>query len=239
MASAKHGELRELFDEVWFVTGEVRMGGPLPMAFSRNMTVVREGDALTLIGSMRLDDEGLRELEELGTVAHVIRLAAFHGMDDAFYRERYGATIWAVEGSAYRKGFDTDGEPYLEPDEWLTEDGALPIEGARLIRFGSATPPEGMLLLERDGGILISGDCLQHIEKADEYFTLPARLVMWVMGFMKPHNVGPGWVRGAKPDPDDVRRLLDLEFEHVLPVHGAPVRGDAKAKYRPALERLR
>jgi hypothetical protein len=36
-----HGELRELLPDVFFVTGTVALPGPLPVRFSRNMTVVR------------------------------------------------------------------------------------------------------------------------------------------------------------------------------------------------------
>ena len=37
---------------------------------------------------------------------------------------------------------------------------------------------------------------------------------------------------------NEVKAILDLEFEHVLPVHGGKVIGGAKEKYRPAIERV-
>ena len=36
----------------------------------------------------------------------MIRLAGFHGMDDPFYKDRYGAKVWVVKGHVYAKGFD-------------------------------------------------------------------------------------------------------------------------------------
>lgn len=235
-----HGELREVFEEIWFVTGTVRMPGPLPVAFSRNMTVVRQDGALTLVNSVRLDEGGLGALEALGDVRHVVRLAAFHGMDDRFYKERYGAKVWAVDGSHYLPGFESDpSKAYFTPDERMTSDGALPVRAARLVRIGSAKPPEGLLLLDRDGGIIVSGDALQNWSAPDAYFSFLGRVMMRAMGFIKPYNIGPGWLRGAKPDLAEVRGLLDLDFEHVLPAHGAEVIGDAKAKFRPAFDRLR
>ena len=36
-----HGELGSVFDDVWFVTGTIKMGGPLPVRFSRNMEKLR------------------------------------------------------------------------------------------------------------------------------------------------------------------------------------------------------
>ena len=53
-----HGELKEVFKDVFFLTGTVAMPGPLPITFSRNMTVVREGGNLTLINSIRLGEGG-------------------------------------------------------------------------------------------------------------------------------------------------------------------------------------
>jgi hypothetical protein len=106
-----HGELREIFDGVHFVTGQVRIGSPIPMRLSRSMTVVRSGESLALLNSMRLDDDGLKALDALGKVEHVIRIGAFHGMDDPFYQQRYGATVWALAGSAYMRGFEASDDP--------------------------------------------------------------------------------------------------------------------------------
>ncbi len=40
----KHGDIREVFNNIYFVTGPVVMSGPLPMRFSRNMTIMKEDD---------------------------------------------------------------------------------------------------------------------------------------------------------------------------------------------------
>lgn len=237
-----HGELRELFDDIFFVTGSVRAPGPLPVVFSRNMVVVREGDSLTLINSLRLDDAGLAALDALGTVRHVLRIAGFHGMDDPFYKDRYGAKVWALKDQIYASGFNdtpTKADAYFTPDVEMTRETELPIDGAELFVFDSARIPEGMVVLAREGGILVSGDCLQHWQRTEPHFSFLAKVMMKLMGFIKPHNVGPGWLRGAKPDVAEVASLLDLTFDHVLPVHGDEVIGNAKALYRPAIERLR
>ena len=125
---------------------------------------------------------------------------------------------------------------YMEPDSWLDEKSSLPVPNARLKLFKTANPAEGMLLLNRDGGVLIAGDALQNTPQPDEYVNLPARFMMKKMGFFKPCNVGPGWLQFAKPQASEVRSILDLDFEHVLPAHGQAVIGGAKEKFRPSLE---
>lgn len=237
LPASRHGEFAEVFEGVWFVRGGVKMPMRLPMKIGRSMTVVRGEDGLTIFNSMRLSEDGFGELESLGEIKHVVRLAGFHGRDDGFYRERYGARICAIEGQRYARGMDPNKEDaYMEADEWLSEASELPIADAKLKVFSTSNPPEAVCLIERHGGILVTGDSLQHTPTPDEFFNWPAKLMMKRFGFFKPYNVGPGWLQFAHPTVSDVRSVLDLEFDHVLPGHGAAVIGDAKEKYRPAIE---
>jgi hypothetical protein len=237
-AALKHGELREVLPGLHFVTGTVPLPGPLPVRFSRNMTVVSRDGRLVLVNSMRLDDTGLAALDRLGKVTDVVRLAANHGMDDPFYAERYDAKVWVVKGQRYTAGFATSSpKTYFTPHREMEAGAALPIDGAKLIVFDSQ-PPEGMLVLPDGGGVVISGDCLQHWAKPDEYFSWLARPMMKMMGFIKPHNVGPAWFKQAKPPKSQLSAILELSFANVLPAHGEPVIGNGRELYRPAIERV-
>ena len=93
-----------------------------------------------------------------------------------------------------------------------------------------------MLLIPAAGGTLITGDALQNWTNTKGSNLLGA-VVMRMMGFIKPYNVGPGWVKALKPDREQVRGILELDFENVLPGHGDVVMGAAKALFRPAIER--
>ena len=233
-----HGELAEVLPGLYFVTGTIQMPGPLPVRFSRNMTVVRRGDRLVLVNSLRLDEPGLAALDKLGKVTDVIRLAANHGMDDPFYAERYGAKVWVVKGQRYTAGFNTSRpDTYFTPHHELDAATALPIDGAKLVLFDS-TPPEGMLLLPEHDGVMISGDCLQNWAAPDAYFTWLGKTMMKMMCFIRPHNVAPGWLKQCKPPRPQLRAILEHRFANVLPSHGTPVIGDAVTHYRPAIERV-
>jgi hypothetical protein len=233
-----HGEIREVLPNVFFVTGTMGMPGPIPVRFSRNMTIVREGERLVIINSVRLGDTGLAELDKLGKVTDVLRLAAFHGMDDPFYKERYGARTWSLKGQKYVAGFDFNAEPYHTSDVEMTDSTELPIAGAKLYAIASK-PPEGLLFLERNGGVLVSGDCLQNWQAPDAYFSLLARPIMRMTGFIRPHNIGPAWLKQGQPPTLQLRGILDFEFDHVLPAHGTPALVGAKTSYRPRIEALR
>ena len=64
--AASHGEICEIFPDVFFVTGEMSITGR-PMSFSRNMTIIRTGHCLTLINSVKLSEHGLAQLQQLGS----------------------------------------------------------------------------------------------------------------------------------------------------------------------------
>ena len=194
----RHGDLAELFPGVHLVTGSVGLKGPPPMRFSRNMTVIVQDGEVSLINSVRLDDAGLAALEALGTVSHVFRLAGFHGMDDPFYKDRYGAKVWSVD-APYLAGFGDGSTPYFKADTVIDESTALPLKDTRLVAIKSAKTAEALLHLDRESGILISGDCLQNWGRTNRYFNIPGRVMMKMLGFIKPHNVGPGWLKAAKP----------------------------------------
>jgi hypothetical protein len=233
-----HGEIREVLPGIHVVTGTVGMPGPLPVRFSRNMTILREGERLVLVNSVRLDEAGLAALDALGKVSDVIRLAANHGMDDPFYRDRYKAKVWAVSGQRYSPGFSaTNTEIYFEPDVAIDDSTVLPLAGARLYTIQSK-PPEGLLVLERSGGTIVSGDCLQNWAETDAYFSFLGKIMMNMMGFIRPYNIGPAWLKQAKPSKETLRGILDLEFANVLTAHGAVVVGGARDRYRPAIARV-
>ena len=233
-----HGDLQEILPGIHFVTGSFSFPGPLPVRFSRNMTVVRQGARLVLVNAVRLDQAGLAALDALGQVTDVLRLAANHGIDDPFYADRYRAKVWAVKGQRYTPGFNTSSpKTYFRPDVEIDATTALPIEGARIQIIGSR-PPEGLLLLPGHGGVMVAGDSLQNWGAVDSYFNGVGSVMMRMLGFIRPHNVGPAWLRQGKPPIAHLRAILGAPFAHVLPAHGAAVIGNASELYRPAIDRV-
>ena len=63
----------------------------------------------------------------------VIRLAGNHGMDDPFYKDRYGAKVWVVRGQRYVTGANTSApRTHFLPDVEMDATTALPLAGAQL-----------------------------------------------------------------------------------------------------------
>ena len=74
-----HDALIPIFKDAWYLTGSVMLKPMVRLA--RNMVVLREGDELTIINSVRLNAEGEAALDALGKVKHVMKIGG-HGMDD-------------------------------------------------------------------------------------------------------------------------------------------------------------
>lgn len=123
------------------------------------MTIIRFGDELCLVNAIRLTEKGLEDLDKLGKVKHIIRLAGYHGLDDPFYKEKYGAIVWAPANAPYFEGFDEKRRPYFVADERLNKETKLPFDNARVVVVESGKIREAFLVLERaEGKVMVAGD---------------------------------------------------------------------------------
>ncbi|MCK6265062.1 hypothetical protein KP803_17425 [Vibrio sp. ZSDE26] len=241
----KHGKIEPITENIYWVRGSVKLKaphpkfGPLTLQFSRNMTIIKQGDELILVNSVRLDEETLEQLDSLGKVKHVVRLAAFHGMDDPFYKNRYDVTIWSVN-APYFSGVDPNPPEahYFAPDKLLSSKSLPPIPDLKYFEIGSGSLNEGLFYLERENGIAISGDSLQNWHQADENFNLTARFMMKKMGFIRPTGIGPGWVNAVKPDVSELFDFFDWGFETLIPSHGEPITSAASEAFRSSVEKI-
>src|SRR5579859_3169060 len=93
---ALFGTLTQVFDDVWWAWGTVRFGPGI--SFSRNMTIVRERGELVVVHPVMMPEAEQAKIEALGPIKHIVRLGAFHGMDDPLYVKRYAPAVWAPRG---------------------------------------------------------------------------------------------------------------------------------------------
>ncbi len=227
----QNGAIEEVFPDIFFVSGSMEtVLQDMDWKFSRNMVVVRDGDRLIIVNSVRLNEEGLVELDKLGKVTDVVRLGSLHGRDDPFYVDHYAANYWMMPNMQHETG--------LQATHSLTVDGPLPISDASLFEFQTTNIPEGIIRIDRAGGILIACDALQNWLAPDEFFSESSSELMQNMGFFTPANLGPVWVQRAEPAADDFTRLKQLPFKHALCGHGAPLRDTAKEDYSATFNRM-
>jgi hypothetical protein len=216
------GKLEQVFDDVWRAWGTVRfMPG---VVIPRNMVIVREKGELVVIHPVMLPEAEQAELDALGPVKHIVRLGAFHGMDDPAYVKRYAPTLWAPPGVDHREGAKTDRE--------LVPGGELPLAGAELFSFATSRTPETVIRLARHGGILLTCDSVQNWESTADC-SLLGGLMTRAMGFKGRACIGPGWRKASEPKEGPgflpaFKQILDFDFRHAIGAHGAPMKDTAK-----------
>lgn len=232
-----HGDIREIFQDVFFVTGtnKIQYDGA-DIQTSRNMVIIRNGpeltSELTLVNTVRLNDEGLKKLDDLGTVAHIVRIGAFHGRDDAFYRNRYPkAHLWTLKGMTYDNGLQSDRE--------LIPGGTMPFPGCSLFVFETSSVPEGILHIEREGGILLSCDSIQNITSTDKFYNPETAKSFQDQGLVKPANITSIWLGATGTKAPDFSRLLKImTFRHLLTAHGEPLINTAYDQVAATIKRV-
>lgn len=225
-----HDPPEAIGDGVFMVRGSIKMN-PL-VKITRNMAVLRHGGELTLINPIRLTPRGEAQLKALGGIRRIMRLGPFHGIDDPYYVDTFGAEFWCQPG----------GRAYPGPaiDRELGPGCELPFPDAELFCFEGTVQPESALLLRSDGGLLLTCDALQHYGDY-RHNNLLARVMMPFIGFPKTTVVGPIWLKAMTPPggslEPEFRRLLELEFDRLLAAHGSLLAGGARDAVAAAVDR--
>lgn len=226
------GTLEQVFDDVWWAWGTVRFAPGVRIP--RNMVIVRERGELVVIHPVLMPDAEQHKIEALGPIKHIVRLGAFHGMDDARYLERYQPTLWAPPGVGLPAG--AAGTRELRPG------GELPIEGATLFAFDRSKTPETVMLVPRHGGVLLACDSVQNWETATGCSFL-GKVATRLMGFAGRACIGPGWRKMSEPKDGTgfgpaFEQLLGLDFRHAIGGHGPPIKDTARDDLRAQVQRV-
>lgn len=228
-----HGNIYQIFQDVFFVTGTNKIHHEgVDIQTSRNMTIVRSGSELTLINTVRLNEETLQKLDALGTVTNIVRIGAFHGRDDAFYQNQYpDAKLWALKGTTY--------ESSLNVTQELTPGGLMPFPDCSLFVFETSTQPECILHIDREGGILVSCDSIQNVTSLDEFYSPETAKSFEEQGLIKSANITPIWLGATNTKASDFERLLkSFTFHHLLTAHGQPLLNNAYEQVTRTVQRV-
>lgn len=218
-AATPHGAIEEVFPEVFLVRGTMRYP-QRKMVLARNMTIVRSGTELTLLNSVRLDSAGEEALDALGKVMHLVKLGAFHGVDDPYYVDRYRPTLWAPPDATHK------GE--LTTDRVLDEGGETPIPEAIVFRFTCAALPEVAVRLPVAGGTLLTCDSVTNLIDQVGCEGVEAQVTR-ENGFLRRASIGAMWrnTMTREHGPSlllDYRRLLEqIPFVNLISAHGPPL----------------
>lgn len=225
-----HGNVEEIAEDIFMVRGSIKMN-PL-VRITRNMAVIKNGDELSLINPLRVNEKVEAQLAKLGKIKHIFRLGCFHGLDDPYYVEKFGAQMWAQLG----------GTTYTVPkiDKELDSIAPLPFEDAEIFEFAGTKEPECALLIKRGTGILLTCDAIQHYGDYS-YNNIPAKILMPFIGFPRTTIVGPMWLKYQTQEGEtlelEFRRLLELRFDKLFAAHGTFLEAGAHRAVEEAINK--
>jgi glyoxylase-like metal-dependent hydrolase (beta-lactamase superfamily II) len=171
-------------------------------------TALRVGSGLVIADPVPLAAPAWRELLELAPLRAIVITNGNHARHAEALRREHRVPI--VTAIATRKDL---GE--LKPDVVLLENELL--YGLAAIPIPGATPGE-TAFYHREGGILIIGDAVIHVDSEKGLELLPDK-----------YCDDPAQNRVS------LRRLLDLEFQTITFSHGAPVTSRAREKWTALL----
>ncbi len=229
-----HDNIEKIFENLYFVMGSsITHHEGMNIQHSSNMTIVRNGEELTLINTIRLDDNGLQQLDSLGKVKNIVRLGAFHGKYDAFYLNHYHAKLWALPGMKD----DCGGGVNITPDVVISSEGEIPFPECTFFVFETASYPEAILYLAQQGGILISCDSVKNWTLIDRFFSPETAKEHLAAGEIGPAKI-TFWSKACNVEASDFSRLMLLSFRHLIPAHGQPIINHANKAILSSIQQL-
>ena len=228
-----HGPITPVVDGVWQVQGTLPGGNPLP----RTMVIWRlPRGGLCVHSAVNLSEEGMSELEALGTPEILLVPNRFHRMDAAAWKARY-PQIQVIAPKAARRFVDS-----VVPTEADCET-VLPPLGVQAIHAGGLKPLECIYKVGPDSGYaLIFTDTLFNVrEHLPGFSGFVMRYLTGSTGFF-------GLTRLARlfglASAADYKAWLGEQKQAALAAivvaHGPPIQGNSAcmAALNEAIERL-
>lgn len=229
-----HGEIVKEFEGIYVVRGtNLTSYQDIQIQHSRNMIIIESGNNLTLINTVRLDEEGLKKLDNLGTVKQIMRIGAYHGRDDRFYLDRYEADFWTVsvdEKEANTRNYRV---------HHLANGNELPIKNSQFFMFEHSLPAEGFLYIDAHEGIIITCDSIKNWTKVDKFFSEDTAKLALASGEISKARISSVWVNATGVQKADFECLLKLRFKHLISAHGDILRNTAYNDVRDSVAQLR
>ncbi|MEO1131376.1 MAG: DUF4336 domain-containing protein [Cyanobacteria bacterium J06639_1] len=220
---------------LWTATQPLRFMG---LEVGSRMTVVRlPSGALALISPIKLSDRDCAEIDELGSVGHIIAPNLFHHLSVGSTKERYPeAIVWGVDGLSEKR-------PDLSFDAALSQPGSL--EGAiDYLQFEgfAVTLPGGIKLVRetvfchRPSRTLIVTDIAFNF---DRHSSLGVQLAARAFGFyevLRPTLMEKWGTRDKAAVERSARQVLAWDFDRVIPGHGSVIETGGQAQFQAGYE---
>lgn len=230
--------LREIDRDIWVAEQPFRYFG---LSVGTRMTAIRLANReLAVISPIALNDTIASQLDELGTVKHIIAPNLYHYLFAANFKTRYpNGTFWAAPGLEIKKP-DLAIDKIIKSDENTLSDGLQYVffEGFRTIGLTGFDSLNECVFFHSASRTLILTDTAFHF---DDSFPALTQFATKIIGGYK--SLSPSLLeRIATTEKEKVRqsveKILCWDFERVIVAHGSIIEQNGKEKFKQGYEQF-
>jgi len=230
--------LKQIDTDIWVAEQPLRYFG---LSVGTRMTTIRLANReLAIISPIELNDATSSQLDEIGTIRHIIAPNLYHYLFADNFKKHYpDATFWAAPGLEAKK-------PDLAIDRTIQGDieslwnglEYVLFAGFRTLGLSGFDSVNECVFYHRVSRTLILTDIAFHF---DESYPAIVKLATKVLGGYK--NLSPSLLeRVATTDKEQVKesvkKVLDWDFERVIMAHGSIIENNGKQQFQQGYERF-
>lgn len=227
--------LKEIDTDIWVADAPFKYFG---LSVGTRMTVVRLDARLAVISPIQLDDVTSQQLNQLGTVSHIIAPNVYHYLFAADFKTLYPkATFWATSALKAKKPelaidciIDNDNNNFLDNLQCILFDGlkTIDVNGFNLLNELVFFHPKSRTTILTDAAF-----------NFDDSYPLVTQFAARLIGSY--NKLSPSLLEKiASQEKAKVKRavqkVLNWDFERVIMAHGRIIESQGKQKFKAGYE---
>ncbi|MGG6296098.1 DUF4336 domain-containing protein [Leptolyngbya sp. AN02str] len=230
--------LRDVDRDIWVAEQPFRYFG---LSIGTRMTVIRlDNQELVVISPIQITNELSSQLEELGTVQHIIAPNLYHYLFAADFKAAYPhATFWAVPGLETK-------QPNLAIDQIIPQNGNSPwnglesvmLDGFRTVGVARFDDLNECVLFHAASRTLILTDTAFNFDESFPLITQLATRIVGSYNTLSPSLLEQVATHDKQAVKAAVERVLRWDFERVIVAHGSIVEQNGKERFKQGYERF-
>ena len=228
--------LKEINRDIWVAEAPFKYFG---LSVGTRMTVIRlQNQELAVISPIKVDSKTISQLNELGTVSHIIAPNLYHYLFTADFKALYPKAIfWATPGLEVKKPeLPIDCQINSNIDNFPRELDCVLFDGFKTLGFNGIDLVNEWVFFHPKSRTLILTDTAFHFDNSFPLITQFAARVIGGYNSLSPSvlekvaSTEKGKVKIA------VQKILTWDFERVIMAHGSIIESQGKQKFKAGYE---
>ena len=230
--------IREIDRDIWVAEQPLRYFG---LSVGTRMTVVRlTNQELAVISPIEVNAAIVQQLNELGTVQHIIAPNLYHYLFAANFKTIYPkALFWAAPGLTAKKP-ELPIDRTIKADDHLIWDGLESIffAGFKTLGLKGFDALNECVFFHTASRTLILTDTAFHFDESFPPLTQFAAKILGGYQSLSPSLLEQLATTDKEPVRKSVKQVLKWDFDRVVMAHGSIVEQNSKEKFQKGYEQF-